>query len=436
MSNETEKKLLPAGNIMIIDDQFPDYFEDISKKENENENKEIKNFNDLIKFSKTNGFPLIPINKTENIVEILDEVNKYSNVRLLFLDLYLDPAMDTTEGPNEHLKTTISQIILKAYKKFGYFFLVINSAHSEEWSDIKDFISNDYKDSQPGLINLLEHLTVLVDKTTHNLYDKITKKVLKNYSISLITQFEYFLNQAKDNTFHNFIDYNAQTWTKFISIIDEQSGDNLNHILNGIFIDLLKCNIDHDTFKSLPTHAYEEQSSDSSLVKQIFKSINYVYAKEHNQEAFSKSWSGNIYKLKENYDVYDHAAIITPVCDIAQKKCPPFKILYGVEITEENKNNYIDIASAGKKDKKKYQDIKEVTNTPADHLVILPFITNNNHSIVFDLRQINSSNFDTSLCEFICRLTELRFSDLLDKIAKHSSRKGFLPFPLKGIKHL
>ena len=412
------------GIALIIDDQFnltyqPEV-EDLGLKVQQNSLKTLK------LFLETNYIPFVSITNTTDIGFVSQSIKSYSNVRLISLDLDLNN--DGSVGEEDDF-LLINHIISEAIKNYGYFFLLINSAHSERWEEIKQQL--------PDPIAFLKNKNSLVEcfnKNEDTTADKLLELQIRNYSLELIYDFEVALNNARDKSFNGLIDTEKRTWNKIFKQIEEEAGDFASYSINEILLSNLK--------QHLLTVKYSTPELidpiDEDIVKKAFINSNYINISDSILEE-QPIWTGNLYYIKNPPIIGLHyALIINPECDIAQKKLINYMVVYGYEVNSltfphdydhtkyDEENPPIHSLRQGKS-KGKWRDKTNLSSQKnfQDHFYTLPFASKEGKTIILDFREITSFVYKKSEdVKLIKRIIDPMITDILDKISLIFNRKG------------
>lgn len=423
------------GNIMVIDDKYA-----LVHHEEPREREDQIQYNSLLgvkKYCEANGIPLIAITDPIDAEALKKTIEKYDNVRMLILDLDLNN--DGNVNPEDDYET-IFLILRTALKKFGYFLLLINSAHAEAWESIKKVMPEDINP------NLIKNLTHLFDKTKKdNAYDALTV-IGKNYSAELIYDFETMLNSARDKAFGSFLEFEKDGWKKIYETLFRESGEIVHNDITNILLGIVKQHLLNDKYKK-PEENIVAESSDA-LKQLIYKTINYSLNK-NNIFGNQKIWTGNLYKTNLDEE-RRYALVITPECDIANNKHIFYKILFGFAINEvslplayDNKNFTIEqtpplfayrsgtrnengVLSWGSR---KFLISKATKHeSPNQFLYPLPFVEGDPLFLDFrDVTSISEEKMKENNWELLLRINESMITDIIDKYSNLYNRKGLLP---------
>lgn len=421
------------GNIMVIDDKYDLVYHD--EPINPSDKIQYKSFVDIKRFAENSGIPLISITKTDDAIDLKKMICQYDNVRLLILDLDLNDD-GSVSADDDYL--TIQLILKTAIEKFGYFILMINSSHSEEWDKIVDVIKNEIN---PKFLN---NLTYKFDKTSmESAYDAIGT-IGENYSMEIIYHFEAKLNEARDKAFHNYFDYEKNSWEKIYLNLKHETGLMAHNEISNILLNTIKQYLIDSRYPEIEENG--DMEDDHELIKLVFETINYTRNSKERLKG-QLIWTGNFYQTNLDDDSRKYALVITPECDIAQNKQLYYKIVYGFEINEKtlpedydpenfneitrpvfptrigtikNNNKY---ALATNKALKSY--IINRHPSPNQHLYLLPYIVSN--LIYIDFRDVNSlKKIDMDEWTLLLRINEPRITDILDKYSNLHNRKGLI----------
>jgi len=428
------------GNVLIIDDNvnLPLKYSDLEQVPDTGYNKtDYRFYKDILKYFDDNGIPVIKISDTENTTKIVKNIQKFQNVRLLILDLDLD--CDNSIEPNDI--DTIKLIISTAIEQYGYFFLLISSNHYSMWErEIREEVINSSEKAKDLILNLSNARNKIIDDENF-----IESLILENYSLRLISKFEYHLNKSRDIAFSDFIEFNNTTWQQLVSTIrcgDRNLGD---HDLTNIFFNNIK--------QYLLDIAYadpkESTNPDPETLKRIFRRVNYS---ENIDGILEKQpiWTGNFYKTNLKDPGLQYGLIITPECDIANNKHIVYKVLFGFEINADTFSKYKKndesekipllpkrISPDGKyKSRSDINSFKKLNNS-LDSLYTLPFIGGKSENVVLDFRfSCYRSESVIKKWNLISRINSPMIIDIIDKYSNLFNRKGLIDFPIKDLKLL
>lgn len=331
---------------------------------------------------------------------------------------------------------TIFLILQEALNKFGYFFLLINSAHAEKWEEIKKVLPTEIK-----IFSAKNSPVDSYDKSSEiSITDKLTALKANNYSLELIYDFECFLNIARDKAFQGLIDFEKRTWNKIYKQIHNEAGSYANYIVSDLLLSLIKQHMIGDKY-SVPT---TDDPIDSDIAKKAFVNANYI-SNVNSALSSQPIWTGNLYYIENPGIPFLHyAVIITPECDIAQDKILHYQIVCGYEFNEStypanyDPNSYtqlpppIHVLKSGKNKatgKWKPKDKLEKKANFIEHLYTLPFCSINDKTVILDFRDITfvTTNRITTY-KLIRRVGDPVLTDLLNKISGIFNRKGLPPF--------
>lgn len=407
------------GSIMVIDDQFGLVYQDeplaLSDKI------QYKSFIDIKRFADNNGIPLISITDTQDAESLQQTIKRYDNVRLLILDLDLNND-GSVSSEDDYL--TVKLIVKTALKKFGYFILMINSAHSGEWNNIVEEIKTEVNP------NLLNKFTYKFDKTSdESAYDSISK-IGDNYSMEIIYHFETKLNEARDKAFNNYFDFEKNSWEKMHQALIHETGSMAHNEISNILFATIKQHMIDSRYPT-PKENGNPFIDDPAIKKLVFETINYT-RNTNNRLIDQPIWTGNLYQTNIEGESRKYALIITPECDFAQGKNIFYKVVYGFEINEstfpenykENNEETLPLffSRAKRMSKKAFStDYKK----PNQYLYLLQYVT---ESIIYiDFRDVRSHEIiDLENWTLILRINEPMITDILDKYANLHNRKGLI----------
>jgi hypothetical protein len=412
------------GNIMVIDDQFNLIYG--KKPDGVDDSIQYESLMDIQNYATGNGIPLISISKTDDASELEKHMTSYNNVRLLILDLDLNNDGDV--GVEDDY-VVINLIINTAIKKYGYFILMIYSAHSDAWENITNTVLKDVNSK------LLKNLTYIIDKNNREIITESLNGIANNYSLDIIFRFESILNIARDKAFSAFLDFNKNSWENIIQGIRKESGEISHFDITNILLGLIRQQM--LSLKYPPVDKNKKFEIDPEIRKQIVLSINYIVNKD-SLLGDQIIWTGNLYKTNKNFE-RQYALIINPECDIAQGKQLYYKVAFGFEINEttlpkdyniEDKEAPLLPFRAGKNKKniwKSYNELKDLSK-PNSYLIQLPFASENRNNIFIDLRDIGSY-LDDEFKEWnlLLRINDPFITTIIDAYSNLFNRKGLLP---------
>lgn len=420
------------GNVLIIDDQFNIGYQN-TEPTNLSEKTQWLNFRRLRHLFDDNGFCYSVITETKNIDNIIKQLKKYQNIRLLVLDLDLDESGEVEESDILMVK----QIVLASLDIFGYYFLAINSSYSEKWEEIKaemleelnqDAVANQRK------IHFLTNFCISLNKTNIQIEEQILKLLADKFSHELITQFESYLNTARDRALSPFLDFNSNTWEHLYKILreDMDSREHVNFTLNSFLFGLLKQQM-IDANYTVPDE--KEITVDEELHKSIIKGFNYLINKNKQLDKHPV-WTGNIYYTENADETEKYSLIITPECDIAQTKSSGYTVVNGFEFdfpqnykpedyTEISKTP-LSIRFAGKKIDGKWKSKSEIdTYYKGQGFYILLHSSLNDKHLIFDLRSAyRTVSIPSKETILHLRVNEPIITDITDKFSAIFNRKG------------
>jgi len=402
------------GNVLIIDDKVEDM---VSSGNTANDTDEIHGlFSNFIE----EGIPVL-IFSSNDIEKFQNFVRKTRNVRVVILDLDLDG--DGAVGEVD--KLFVKEALVKMFEKYGYFFIIVYSAHSEVWQDeIWNDIKND--DSIPESIKKIpESMVIVYDKNSENVLEKIVNKIRELPSLSIILAFENELTISLDKIAQRFVEFESGTWQFIINNIKNEVGDLWEYELIQTFLGLLKHYMKKKDIFPDPENSNPDPNHNEEMIKKIYRALNYIDNLPENVV-----YTGNLYRTSNDDPEKEYALIITPECDIAQNKHDnKFIVLYGTA----------DIDKISKKRKKsKSKTIEELNNehkVKKDYLYTLKFPTRDNNVIVIDFRFVETIEADTvNSWTLLGRINDLMITDIMDKFSNLFNRKGLPSLLPKNMK--
>ena len=422
------------GNIMVIDDKYD--LVNHNEPTDPSDRMQYKSLIDIKKFADKNGIPLVSITNTDDAEDLTKTINLYDNVRLLVLDLDLNN--DGNVSPEDDY-LTVKLIVRTALEKYGYFILMINSAHSDQWSNIVEEIK---KEVNP---NLLEKFTYMFDKMSDESAYHSISKIGDNYSMEIIYHFETKLNEARDKAFNNYFDFEKNSWELIFQSLKHETGLMAHSEVSNILLSTIKQYLIDSRYPDPPKRE-TPYIENSEIKKLVFETINYIRNKNKQLEE-QPIWTGNFYKTNIEGENRKYALIITPECDIAQNKQLYYKVVYGFEINDITfPNNYKpgdfveqnrpvfpqrigeitdnnNSVFASKKSLDGY--ISKMKSFPNQYLYLFPFITNS--LIYIDFRDVRShEKVDLVNWTLLLRINEPMITDILDKYSNLHNRKGLV----------
>lgn len=412
---------------MIIDDQFNlVYEEDSDEADIVIQQKPLKI---LKQFLEDNCIPFVPITDTDPKY-VLNKIINYDNVRLLVLDLDLNDDGEVGEIDDIPL---IIQILETALTRYGYFFLLVNSAHSEVWdTDInpKLLVNKSVFSKQNSSFKIIAKGNVKLENIFFELLEN-------NFSLELIYDFECLLNRARDQAFYGLVDYEKRTWNRIYKQLLDETSSQSSFLLSGSFLTIIK------QFLLNANYSDPEKIDpiDDRIAVEAFGQINYITNINENLSLHPK-WTGNLYLIPNpEIDNLNYALIVTPECDLAQAKFINYQIVLGYEINEltfpsdydhlkhETNPNSMHAIKGGKTKKGwRTKDNLSVNKGVIEHLYLLPFASQNTKTVVLDFRDltfVNSATIDS--WTLVKRVNDPMLTDIMDKLSLIFNRKGLLP---------
>lgn len=422
------------GNALIIDELFELAYQ-TPITDNPIHEVQQKSFIGLKNFLDNNGITFSAITTTSDASELKNRISSYSNIRLIILDLDLNDDGEVGEVDDYPV---IFLILREAIKKFGYFFLLINSAHAEKWQDIKNNLPEDLR-----LFAAKGTPSDVYDKTSQvSIVEKLDVIKSRNYSLELLFDFESFLNEARDKAFQGLIDQEKRTWNKIYNQVQSEAGNYANYIICDMLFSLVKQHMLGASF----TIPKVDDPIDESIAKRAFINATYILNRGNVLDNQPK-WTGNLYYIQNPSIPHLHyALIVTPECDIAQNRFLHYQIICGYEVNDNTFPNTYDPAAFADtapplhalkngRSKGKWKNKETLLNKSnfIEHLYLLPYASNNEKSIIFDFRDltfVTQNRLDTF--QLIKRVTDPVMTDILNKISGIYNRKGLPPIlPLK-----
>lgn len=419
------------GGVLIIDDGLKHL--ETYKKPADISNSQIKKefivLSSIVKFFNDQGTSLFKISDFSSTKTVIKNIQKLRNIRIILLDLDLNNNGDVDIEDISFIKT----ILEISKKQFGYFYLIINSAHHTKWDEIKKEIIEDKSEYS----SLVSNLSISYKKRT-DITNKLQLYLSSNLSINLIYHFESELNKARDKAFSDFIDYDKETWQLLCELIKKESGELVSQEITNIFINILKQQLIGISYSVTPT---KTQTYDSDILKRIYQGVNY--SKNHGKALDKQQiWTGNLYRTNSKDPSWEYAIVITPECDIAQKKHLLYKIIYGIEINDQNfqaqAGSISPIIEKFNLDKGEIPTRKSIehkiknNNRIQSSLFVLPHSSINSKSIVFDYR-VSNSILESKIKKWklVLRINDPLITHILDEYSNLFNRKGLLSFPFE-----
>ncbi len=415
------------GNIMVIDDKYNLVHH--TEPEEREEKSQYKSLMAVKTYCENNGIPLISISDTNDTDELQKKIEKYSNVRMVILDLDLNNDGDV--NPEDDFET-VYLILRTALKRFGYFILLINSAHAETWESIKNTMPKDINS------NLIHNLTHVFDKSKKDSAYNALDLIGKNYSVEVLYHFETLLNSARDKAFSRFMDFEKKTWENIYHTLYTETGEIAHNDISTILLGIIKQHLLDGKYPSgKPT---QNSEADKTIKKSIYQALNYSF---NNNGVFNsqKIWTGNFYKTNLSGG-REYALVINPECDLAQNKNLYIKTVFGFARNEKSlpadydPKNFIKNTPpllplrAGKTGNgvwKPHNDLKNAKKFN-DHMFIMPLIMEDNSDIFLDFRDISTfSEDEVKKWELILRVNEPYITNIIDTYSNLHNRKGLLP---------
>lgn len=423
------------GIAMMIDEKIEllNNYSSEDQIEESSDKFEYNRLKNLVSYFEKNGIPLIKIYDTDLDI-IKKKIEKTNNVRLLILDLDLNGDGEVLEDDLE----LVNKIVNYAIDKYSYFFILIFSNQSERWEDVKNTFGTESKERI-----FIEKMSSPVAKTGDNLPAVIEEKISSCYSLNLISTFERNLNIARDKAFREFIEFDTNTWENLLLLMKDQTGDICHFNITNIFMSILKQNMLGIKYNDDVQNTV--RTDDNNTLYRIYRDTNFIYNKD-NLLSSQPIWTGNFYYTSCPSDGKKFALVITPECDIAQKKnMDVFHILYGFEIDPNSTFSPYDENDVsppplfpqriGKTKQGKWRSRNElniVKNCRQDYLYFLHRISND-HSICIDFRfgeSIKKEILET--WDLKLRVIDPLINDITTKYSKYINRKGTIDFEIKN----
>lgn len=420
------------GNVLVIDDQFNIGYQN-QEPADPSAKTQWQNFRRLKHLFNHNGFCYSVITDTNDVNAIISQLKKYQNIRLLVLDLDLNESGDVEEDDIEMVK----RIILASLEIFGYYFLAINSSYSEKWDEIKvemvEELKMNEKENQTK-IHFLSNFCISLNKTNQEIEEQILKLLSDKFSHELITQFESYLNDARDKALSPFLDFTSNTWEHLYKILreDMDSKEHANFTLNSFIFGLLKQQM-VDANYTVPQEKIID--IDPALHLSIIKGFNYLVNKNNYLDKHPV-WTGNLYYIESAPENEKYLLVITPECDIAQSKSSGYTVIFGFEMDfpqDYKPENFTDdaktplsIRNAGKKPDGKWKsksDIEMYYKGQGFYMLLHSSMTDKH--LVFDLRSaFRATSLPIKDSILVLRVNEPIITDITDKFSAIFNRKG------------
>jgi len=421
------------GAALLIDDKFK-FVEDFYQKNSEKYYTEnAAEFFNLVKFENyfiERGIPVLRYHSTD-INEFKDFIDKINNIRLVVLDLDLDGDGEVGDVDKEVVREMLE--ILK--EKLGYFFVIIYSAHSEEWNDIRDELSDELK-------SIINHLEIITKEEPDGIESKIREALDKISSLAILFPFEKNLQKSIDKMFSNLAEFDMDTWKVIIQNLKRETGNLWEYELINLLLNMLKNYYmpKEEIFKL--SLSEEKIEYDRDTISRIYRTFNYITGLPE-----PPVFTGNIYKTEEESSEREYALIITPECDIAQNKHDGrYLAIYGFNIKENFSRGYgrnpdddvpLYVRKSGKKSNGKYKSYNKLNEfkSPHQYIYILPFVLEDGNHIAFDFRVAESvPEANIKKWKFIARVNEPLITDIMDQFSNVFNRKGLPSLIPKGMK--
>jgi hypothetical protein len=417
------------GNIMVIDDQYE--LVHSAPPQDADALVQYKALKGVKDFCESHGIPLLTISDTNDIGTMKARMELYSNVRMLIIDLDLNN--DGNVSPEDDYET-VRFILQTAIKRYGYFLLLINSAHAEAWEGIKASLPADIT------AKFLMNLTHSYDKKGEgNIYDSLDK-IGENYSAELIYDFESFLSEARDKAFNSFLDFEKDSWRKIYQTLYKEGGEMANHDITSILMGILKQHLLGSKYSSISQEG-QAISSDETIEKLVYQSLNYTFNLDKRLDSHP-IWTGNLYETTLGHD-RKYALIISPECDIANGKHLFYKIVFGFhadiatlpadydpKIYSGENTAPLLAQRVGKKMKlPTKKDIASFGTSLGAHFYAVRHVAST--PIYFDYRDVSSlleAELINKKWKLLLRVNEPMITNILDGYSNLHNRKGLLSF--------
>ena len=212
------------------------------------------------------------------------------------------------------------------------------------------------------------------------------------------------------------------------------------HEVNRIFINNL---LQHLVTTEYPKFSGQLRDASLQTVASISKVVNYTFNENSSLESHP-IWTGNLYKYKSEEQRFDYYLIITPECDIAQKKNFKYLIVCGYEVNDSTFPQEYDphtnpiprlVERFGKNSRGRWKQRNSVLqsgNLPA-HLYKLPFASENGRYIILDFRDVKTLKSETieSKYKLVLRVNDPMITEIMDKFSNLINRKGLIPIPYR-----
>jgi|GEM_PF-2882686 len=406
------------GSILIIDDRFEDIFSSDETGNTRVYESELKQLHELFLQFIQEGIPVL-IFSSNNIEEFENFVERTQNIRVVILDLDIDG--DGSVGDLD--KSFIKEALVKMLGKYGYFFIIIYSAHSEVWrEEIWDDIKNDQSIPE-NIRKIPESMIIVYDKNDENVLEVMFNKIRELPSFSIILAFENELRRSLDEIAKKFVEFESNTWQLIINNIKEEVKDLWEYELIQLLLGLIKHHMKKkDLFGSIIQSSGSKHNKE--MVKKIYHALNYI-----DKLPETLVYTGNLYRTNSSDPEKEYALIITPECDIAQNKNDNrFTVIYGTDDIDE---------ISKKRNKSKSKTIEELNKehkAKKEYLYTLKFPVEDSNIIVIDFRVVETIEVDTiRKWNLLGRINDPLITDIMDKFSNLFNRKGLPSLLPKGM---
>ena len=370
-----------------------------------------------------------------------------SSVRLVVTDLDLDACGEVTDEDLELL----TECLIRIEKKSSFYLISIFSGVQD-----RDFEENIVRVKEKYLERtgnpLKAEFLKTLKKSEYNtkLKETLEEWIMDNSHSGVIIEWEKIIEKAKDACVSSIVNA-GEIRHILLSMKGETSEIALTRetlqLFNRILLRYSCLQKNNGNFET----CVQKVASDTAPLPEgltwysnIHFLNNYYYVEDEEPSP------GDIYCTNEDDKLKKYVIIITPICDIAQKKAERLKVIYGWPIEKISEYNIEEpdsipeiVKLCGKNSKGKYvsrsEFIKKITTdfqNLSERFFLMHFVRLNKDDtdyshIVFDFQNNGSVGTFPSWWDHICRVDSPQFDHLIQKYVVYSSRLGVNAIPEK-----
>jgi hypothetical protein len=375
-----------------------------------------------------------------------DDIGELSNVRLVILDLDLKGL-----GPGTDLEWPA--LVLQRLAEGGNAFYLV-----AVWS--KHVRNEGIPDDRDWLVELKEAYAEQKGRPFPDLFlrpfrkqpeqaellERIEQWIIEEPYAGLVFEWERLLNKARDHATSDILDLEGGSLSSLVKVLRKEVGEGANRELVQLFNKVL--------LRYMTTGDLAEISGLMNGLGEGGEINLDWYARFHRLQAYYRPdkaepvWTGDIFETAENDYQRGYTVMITPQCDLAQRKVDRIKIAYAMRVDDSSETQQQAFKTV--RPGKSFHQDGELTNRAAQFLkgiagegglsgrfYILRFVHAGEmyFHLLVDLHDVHSVPLVEAEQDWkqkrICRLDSPYIEDMLQHYAALSARVGVPAIPPK-----